>query len=105
MSRNHFVYKQIPSRPSFAADMSEDEQAIMGEHAAYWTGLFEEGSAVVFGVVMDQHGAWGLAVVEAHDEAGVRAMASEDPAVKANLCTYDIGVMPQAVVRPRPAAA
>ncbi len=85
--------------------MSDAEQAIMGEHATYWTNLFDEGSVVVFGVVMEQAGAWGLAVVEADSEDDVRAIASGDPVVKTNLCTYEIGVMPQAAVRPRQAAA
>jgi uncharacterized protein len=102
---NHFVYKLIPPRPSFAADMTEAEQAVMGEHAAYWTTLFEQGSVVLFGVVVEHAGAWGLAVVEAENEEAVRALASEDPAVTTKLCRFDIGVMPQPVVRPRPAAA
>ena len=101
MNRKHFVYKLIPPRASFAKDMTEDEQAVMHEHAVYWTSLFQEGSVVVFGVVIEQAGVWGLAVVESEDEDGVRALASEDPAVKTNLCTFDVGVMPSAVVRPR----
>ena len=105
MKPNHFVYKLIPPRPTFAADMTEAEQAIMGDHAAYWTTLFEEGSVVVFGVVLDQAGAWGLAVVEADDEADVRALAAEDPAITTGLCRFDIGVMPQPSVRPRQTAA
>ena len=105
MSRNHFVYKLIPPRATFAVDMSEAEQAIMGEHADYWTSFFEEGRVVVFGVVMDEAGAWGLAVIEAEGEDDVRAIASEDPAVKTKLCTFDVGLMPRATVRPRQAAA
>lgn len=105
MNGNHFVYKLIPPRPSFAADMTEAEQAVMGDHATYWTNLFEEGSVVLFGVVMEQAGAWGLAVVEAGDEEAVRALAAEDPAVTTNLCRFEIGVMPQPVVRPRQTAA
>ena len=102
---SHFVYKLVPPRPSFAADMTEAEEAVMGQHAEYWTNLFEEGSVVVFGVVLEQAGAWGLAVVEADDEEQVRAMAAGDPAVTTKLCTFDIGVMPQASARPRQQAA
>jgi uncharacterized protein YciI len=96
---SHFVYKLIPPRPTFAADMSEAEAAIMGDHAGYWIALSEQGSVVVFGVVLEAAGAWGLAVVEAQDEDAVRAIAADDPAVSTNLCTFDIGVMPGAVVR------
>ena len=45
--------------------MSEAEAAIMGQHAAYWQGQTERGTAIVFGPVADPAGAWGLAVVDA----------------------------------------
>jgi uncharacterized protein len=102
---SHFVYRLIPPRPTFAADMTEAEQATMGEHSAYWTDLFVGGSVAVFGVVLDQAGAWGLAVVEADEEDAVRAIAADDPAIKTGLCSFDIGVMPDPSVRPRQAAA
>ncbi len=105
MSQNHFVYKLIPPRTTFAGDMNDAEQAIMGRHAEYWTALFEEGRAVLFGVVLDRAGAWGLAVVEAEGEHEVRALASDDPAVKTGLCTFDVALMPRAVVRSRRVAA
>lgn len=105
MSSSHFVYRLIPPRATFAMDMSESEQATMGQHAVYWTDLFEQGRAVLFGVVMDHGGAWGLAVVEAGAEDEVHAIASADPAVTSGLCSYEVGVMPQATVRPRQAAA
>lgn len=97
----NLVYKLLPPRPTFAFDMTESEQGIMGDHAAYWTGLFEQGFVVVFGVVIEQAGAWGLAVIEARDEDELRAIASRDPAVQSGLCTYEIGVMPLASIRPR----
>ena len=98
---DHFVYRLIPPRLTFAADMTEAEKAVMGEHAAYWTGLFEGGSIVVFGVVIEKAGAWGLAVLEAESEGEVRAIASEDPAVKTGTCTFEVGMMPDPSVRPR----
>jgi uncharacterized protein YciI len=104
MTTNHFVYQLIPPRPTFAADMDEAEQAIMAEHGAYWDDLFAAGRVVVFGVVVQQAGAWGLAVVEAESEDDVRAIASDDPAVKKKMCSYEIGVMPDPLVRPAPAA-
>jgi hypothetical protein len=59
MTTNHFAYRLIPPRPTFAADMSDAEQAIMGEHAAYWTDLFEHAGVVVFGVVLERAGSLG----------------------------------------------
>ena len=102
---SHYVYKLVPPRPTFAGDMTQAEMAIMGEHAAYWTDLFEAGRVAVFGVVIERAGAWGLAVVEANTEDDVRALGNGDPAVKANLCTFEIGVMPDPSVRPARVAA
>ncbi len=100
MNPKHFVYKLIPPRPTFAMDMTEDEQAIMAEHAAHWADLIDQGRVVVFGVVLEQAGSWGLAVVEADAEDDVRAIAADDPAVKTGTCTFDIGTMPDPFVRP-----
>ena len=101
MTANHFVYRLIPPRPTFAADMTDAEQATMDEHAADWTNLCEHGQVVVFGVVLDREGAWGLAVLEAETEDDVRAIASNDPAVRTKMCTFEIGLMPDPFVRPR----
>ncbi len=106
MNAHHFVYKLIPPRPTFAGDMSGGEKAVMGEHAAYWTKLFERGRVVVFGAVLEPAGVWGLAVLEADSDDEVRAIAAEDPAVKNGTCTFEIGAMlPGAVIRPAGAAA
>jgi hypothetical protein len=51
-----FVYKLVPPRPSFAMDMTDAERAVMGEHAAYWHGLLDRRTAVVFGPVLDPAG-------------------------------------------------
>lgn len=95
----HFVYKLIPPRPTFAADMTDGEKAVMDEHTSYWTRLFEEGRVVVFGPVLDPSGLWGLAVVEVEDTEEVRAIAAADPAVK-EVCTFTLAPMPQALTRP-----
>ncbi|MDQ4131807.1 MAG: YciI family protein [Actinomycetota bacterium] len=99
MTANHFVYRLIPPRPTFAMDMTDAEAAIMSEHAAYWMDFFEQGRVVVFGVVLDREASWGLAVVEADTEDDLRAIASNDPAVRTNMCTFEIGLMPDPSVR------
>ena len=101
----HFVYKLIPPRPTFAQDMSDAERTVMGEHAAYWTKLFEEGRVVVFGAVLEPAGVWGLAVLEAAGADEVRAIGEDDPAVKTRTCTFELGtLLPGAVVRAGPLA-
>ena len=98
MSRNHFVYKLIPPRPSFGADMSEAEAAVMAEHGGYWQGLTDEGKVVVFGPVADSSGFWGLAVVEADSVADVEALGESDPAVTSKTCTFEVAPMPVSIV-------
>jgi uncharacterized protein len=98
---NQFLYRLIPPRPTFAADMSDDEAAVMGEHAAYWEALLEQGVLVAFGPVADPEGSWGLAVVEADTDEDVRRLAAEDPAVRSGLATFDVFAMPGAIVRAR----
>ena len=95
----YFVYKLIPPRPTFAADMSDAEAGIMAQHAQYWQALTDRGTAVVFGPVADPAGVWGLAVVEAASEENVRALGLEDPAVTSEMATFEVFVMPDAVVR------
>jgi uncharacterized protein YciI len=94
----YFLYKLVPPRPTFALDMSEDEARVMGEHAAYWTPLAEDGTVVVFGPVMDPAGTWGMAVIRARDEAEVRALGDRDPAVTSGLATFEVCAMPATIV-------
>jgi uncharacterized protein YciI len=97
---SHFVYKLIPPRPTFDADMSDDEAALMGHHAEYWQEMLAAGRVIVFGPVSDPAGSWGLAVVEAEGEDEVRALGAEDPAVQSGMATFEVFAMPAAVVRP-----
>ena len=93
-----FLYKLIPPRPTFVQDMTEAERKAIGEHAIYWKGLTDRGIAIVFGLVLDPKGPWGVAIVEIADESDARALGVNDPAVRAGL-TFDVYPMPGAVVR------
>ncbi len=95
-----FFCRLIPPRPTFALDMSDDEKAFMREHAAYWRAQLEAGRVIVFGPVGDPGGPWGLGVVRAKDEAGVRDLEANDPAVRAGRgFRYEVLPMLQAVFR------
>ena len=96
----HFFYRLNPPRPSFPGDMTADEGAVMGDHAAYWMDLLDRGAVVVYGPVLDPAGAFGMAVVEADAAAAVQALGDADPAVERGLCTYDVLAMPSTHVRP-----
>ncbi len=96
----YFFFKLIPPRPTFPADMTEAEAAVMREHAAYWGKEFEEHRVVAYGPVMDPKGTYGIAVVEAVDEAAAKAIAENDPAVKANAgFGFEMYQMPKAIAR------
>lgn len=103
MNRPLFIYKLMPSRPTFPADISEPELDIMRAHAAYWTRLLEHGHAVVFGQVREPTGSWGLAVVEADSAEAVQALSVHDPAVTSGLGSVQVHPMPLATARPHQA--
>jgi uncharacterized protein YciI len=96
MDKKHYALKLLPSRPTFAQDMTPDERAIMLQHVAYWRDLMDKGMVIVFGPVMDPKGVYGLGVIEVDDEEQVHAFITNDPASKIN--TYEFYPM-QAVVK------
>ena len=89
-AKKHFVVRLIPPRPTFAADMTDEESAIMAAHGAYWRGLMNRGIALLFGPVLDPAGVWGLGVLEARDQDEAREIAVEDPAIKSGLNRAEI---------------
>ena len=96
---DHYLYRLQPPRPTFALDMDDEERAVMGRHAEYWTDLLRRGVAVVFGPVLDPAGSWGLAVVQVDSEDAVHALGRQDPAVSAGVATFSVFPMPTASSR------
>jgi uncharacterized protein len=96
-----FVFRLIAPRPTFALDMTDEERQIMGRHAAHWQPLIDAGRMVVFGPVLDATGSWGLGVVEADDEAEIRAFAAQDPVVTTGTGRVEVGTMLGRLVRQR----
>lgn len=98
---NHFLYKLVPPRPTFPADMTEAEAAIMEAHFGYWARLIAERQAVAYGPVADPKGTYGIAVVEVADEAAARSIAADDPAIQSNAgFDFELHPMADAMVRP-----
>jgi uncharacterized protein YciI len=96
----YFLCRLVSPRPSFPHDMTAAEVALMQEHASYWMGLVQDGTAVAFGPVFDAEGAWGLGLVEVHGESEAKALTAADPVVRANAgFGYEISPMPQLVLR------
>lgn len=80
-----FVNRLIGPRPTFPADMSEAERAVMNQHAVYWAPLVENGTVIVLGPVGDPTGPYGLGVVRSADAAANAAILAQDPAIKSGM--------------------
>jgi uncharacterized protein YciI len=92
---NTYLCKLIPPRKSFIADMTAEERAVMGAHMEYWAPLLANGTAVAMGPVADSEGSWGLGIVRAADEAALRALTANDPAITSNAgFSYHTSLMP-----------
>jgi uncharacterized protein len=77
-----FFFRLIPSRPTFAVDMSESERATMTKHVAYWTRLLDDGKALAFGPVLDGDNPHGVGIILAADLDEAIHLRDEDPAVQ-----------------------
>ena len=74
----------------------------MQQHVTYWSDLAAAGTAIAFGPVAAPQGAYGIAIVEAPDEAHVRDLTANDPVMKMSYgFRYDVDTMPQLVLRER----
>ncbi len=97
----HFLCRMSPPRPSFIADMTPDEQALMRAHQQYWRPFVEAGTVIAIGSVADPAGAWGVAILEAASAEAVEAMQARDPVIIANRgFAYETYPMPTIAVRP-----
>jgi uncharacterized protein YciI len=96
----YFLLRLEPPRPSFPFDATEAEKALFSEHAAYWIALAEQGQAVAVGPVFDAAGTWGLALVEAADDAAARALGADDPVIRAQAgFAYTLSPVPNLILR------
>ena len=100
----HFLLRLIPPRPSFAVDMTPQEQATMATHAEYWSAHLATGQAILFGPVLDPAGVWGLLALEVRSEQELNALKDADPAL-AGIPGMRWEVMPFLTAMARPHAA
>lgn len=68
----------------------------MESHILYWSEKAKEGTAIVFGPVMDPKGVYGIGVYQVQDEAEKLDMLDHDPAN--GLLKYEVLPMARAVV-------
>jgi len=97
----HFFCRLKPPRPSFLADMSEEEALVMRRHREYWMPRVEIGVVIAMGPVADPAGAYGVAIVEARSPAALDAMLQSDPAILSGRgFSYETFPMPGLAARP-----
>jgi uncharacterized protein YciI len=77
-----FVFRLVPPRPSFAADMSAAERETIRHHVGYWAGLTQQGKVLAYGPVNDPRGPYGIGIILADDQAEAEALRDGDPAVQ-----------------------
>jgi uncharacterized protein len=90
MSKLHYFFKLIPPRSTFPYDITEQEKALMDEHAAYFQQRFEAGKLLLYGPVMAPDGAFGVGILEVEDEAEARRFGEDDPSVRGRLNRWEI---------------
>ena len=90
-----FVRTENP-RPTFHLDMTAEERAVMSKHVVYWSEKAKQGTAIVFGPVMDPKGVYGIEIYQVQDEAAMWDMLDHDPAK--GLLKYEVLPMARAVI-------
>jgi uncharacterized protein YciI len=99
MEKQHFYFKLIPPRATFPGDMTEEERAVMQEHAAYFADFFAAGKFLLYGPVMAQDGAFGVGILETADVAEARSICENDPSVRSGLNRFELWPMRVAAAR------
>jgi uncharacterized protein len=75
---DYFLVKRVPG-PAWDHGRLRREQDGWGEHAAFMDALAEEGVVVLGGPVGEGDGNYALQVMDAKDEAEIRARLADDP--------------------------
>ena len=97
-----WIYFLHPPRENFVATISDEEAAIMaGQHYAYLSQLFQDGTLVLagpsFGTGMND----GISIFEADTEEAARAVMAADPAITSGLMTGELRPMRVSFLRGR----
>jgi uncharacterized protein len=90
MAKQHFFFKLIPPRPTFAQDMDERERGLMAQHSRYLHNHFAAKRVLIYGPVIGPDGAFGMAVFEVENESEARSIAENDPTILAMLHRFEL---------------
>ena len=64
--------------------MNDEEKAIMGRHVNYWKKLMDDDDAIVYGLMPDPAGAYGVGNISVETEEQVTEITSNNPASEIN---------------------
>lgn len=84
-----YLVTYTPPRPTFAADATEAERAVVGEHFAYLTAALRAGTLVLAGRTQDEP-PMGIGVFQAESDEAARAFIKSDPAVAKGVFTAEV---------------
>jgi uncharacterized protein YciI len=93
MEKQTYFFKLIPPRPTFPADITADEAALMQQHSEYWKQHFAAGRILAYGPVLVPGATFGLGILEVGDQAEARRFGDNDPSVLGGLNRYEIHPM------------
>ena len=88
MSR--WIYRLVPTRPEMAGGPTLEEQTVMAEHVDYLEALTAAGILVLAGRPEHDHGAPGITIFEAPDEAAARRFMDEDPVIAGGFASGEL---------------
>ena len=95
-----FFCKLVPPRPTFIADMSAAELALMQAHGAYWAPLVASGQILAMGPVADPKGGFGAMFIEGSNQTEIATLTADDPVILADKgFVMEISSMPQLATR------
>jgi uncharacterized protein YciI len=97
---SEWVYFIHAPREHFGATMTEQEQAVWGEHVQLLQRRLEEGSLILAGPTLGQVNT-GICVFEAPDEAAARAYMQEDPTISSGIAKGELREFRAAFLRGR----
>ncbi len=83
MDPTHYLYLATPPRPTFVADASDEERAILQRHFAYLDEQRAAGRLLLAGPALD--GAYGVAILKVTTASEAEAFVAADPAVREGL--------------------
>ena len=80
---NYFLFKLVPPRSTFPADMTPAEAVLMQEHSAYWAEQMHQGRVVAIGPVADPAGTYGIGIIQLEEGGDPAALCANDPVLLA----------------------